>query len=118
MVFAFSWICFHYESENVWDLLPGLFAFTGAQPILISQSISLGLSMVPQDQLGSMSGLMTTIQQFAQALGLAFLLAIFMTLELTTHSTFSAFLGLNLTALAFALIGLFVALTKIRAEKL
>lgn len=118
MVFCFSWIVYNYDTKNVWQLMPALLAFTGASPILISQSVSLGLSKIPTEQLGSMSGLMATVQQFAQAIGLAFLMTIFIEIETATKSDLLAFLGLNVTALAFALLGLLITLLKIPNERL
>jgi MFS family permease len=118
MIFAFSWMSHAYNVKDPWLFLPGLFAFTSAQPILISQSISIGLSMIPKEQLGSMSGLMATVQQFAQAIGLAFLLSIFVEIETRTQSDFIAFWGMNMVGVGFAVLGLILTLFTVPAKKL
>jgi MFS family permease len=118
VITAFSYVTINYHVEDPWIWLPGMLCFTGAQPILISQSMALGLSIVPKEKLGSMSGLMATIQQFAQALALSLFVAIFVELETRTESTFTAFLGVNLVGVALAVTGFLLTLRAIPNKKL
>ncbi|MCH9608606.1 MAG: Multidrug resistance protein Stp [Chlamydiales bacterium] len=118
MIFAFTWVSIFYGSKNVWLFLPGLMGYTSAFPILMSQTMSLGLSHVDSEKLGTTSGLMATIQQFGQSIGVAFLLAIFIAVENITDSDFSGFLGLNLAALLFGLLGLGIVWLCFKKEQL
>ncbi|MFZ0565084.1 MAG: MFS transporter [Chlamydiales bacterium] len=114
LTFALYWLLFTAHEKSIPILLPGLFSFGSGVPLIMSPTMALALSQVPNNQLGAASGVTVEVRQLASTIGIALMTAIFYTTLKMTGSSVRAFEAVSLIAGSLALVGFLVVLFGVR----
>lgn len=111
VIFAFIWVICFATTEHVLVFLPGLLAFGGGIPMVMSPSIALGLSAISADKLGSGSGMMIATRQLASTIGVAVMTAVYTTVFAKTNQSYPKTFAITTgVALGFGVLGLIFTL--------
>ena len=116
IIFSMVWLICFSGTKNVLVFLPGLLAFGSGMPMVMSPTIALGLSSVSAKKLGSASGLMMTMRQFASTIGLALMTAVYYSVHDRWQNYSYAFAAIAATALFFAIIGFIFTLLLVKKQ--
>ncbi|MBS0623727.1 MAG: MFS transporter [Verrucomicrobia bacterium] len=106
VLFCLIWVIKSAHSTNVFTFLPGLFAFGAGLPLVMSPTVALGLSSIPQNRLGTGAAVMTALRQLASVLGVAVMTTVYYSnYETPSGTQADGFIAVCWVALILASIG-------------
>lgn len=116
LTFSLFWLFFTAKTRSIALLLPGLLAFGGGIPLILSPTVALALSQVSPQKLGAASGITTGTRQLASTVGIALLTTIYYSTLESTGSNASAFSAISGMAAILAVVGLILAFFAVKKE--